>query len=209
MASVKQRFFRGGIYHLYNRGNHREHVFRDNDDRKFFLSKVDEYCDRDRITVLAYCLMDNHFHLLLRQDGFAKVSAMMRSLMTSYVKRSNSKHGLVGRLFQGPYQSRWMNTDERLAFASRYIHRNPAKFADIRTYRWSSYRQYLGAAPGMADPGPVLALFESEGSYTMFVESGPTPEIGRRGAEYGQWGDRVGSTGGKFFLVQSSGRIAG
>jgi REP element-mobilizing transposase RayT len=188
MTTSKKRFFQGSAYHIYNRGNHREHVFKDNDDRKFFLAKVDEYCERDRISILAYCLMDNHFHLLLRQNGTAKLAGMMRSLLTSYAKHSNWKHGLVGHLFQGPYQSRWMNSEEGLAYASRYIHLNPVKVADTRAYRWSSYRQYLGKVSGIADPVPVLELFESKDNYATFVESGPTPEIGRRD--------------GKFFVAQ-------
>jgi hypothetical protein len=91
------------------------------------------------------------------------------------------KYGLVGHLFQGPYKSRYVGSAEHLAIVSRYIHRNPAKFTDIRTYRWSSYRQYLGTRAGIADPGPVLAMFESKDSYATFVESALTPEMPRYG----------------------------
>jgi putative transposase len=141
---------------------------------------VDEYCERDRVSVLAYCLMDNHFHLLLKQDGMRSLSGAMRSILTSYAKHTNWKYGLVGHLFQGPFQSRWISTVEHLVYASRYIHRNPDKFADILTYRWSSYRQYTGTSSGLANPEPILEMFESKASYTTYVESVLTPEIARR-----------------------------
>jgi putative transposase len=179
MATRKQRFYQGSDYHIFCRGNHREHVFRDHDDRRYFLSKLDELCERDSIQVIAYCLMDNHFHLLLTQTGSISVARMMRSLLTSYVKRTNHKYGLVGHLFQGPYQARFVRDCDQLAVVSRYIHRNPLKFTDIRTYRWSSYRQYLGARTGLATPEPVLGLFGPEYSYAIFLESSLTPEIAK------------------------------
>jgi REP element-mobilizing transposase RayT len=172
------------VYHVYNRGNHRELIFRDNEDRKFFLSKTDEFCDRDRQTVTAYCLMDNHFHFLLRQNGALPISRTMHSLLTSYVMRCNKKYGLIGRLFQGPYQASWKRTDEAVAYSSRYIHRNPEKFADIRTYRWSSYRQYLGGGVGIADPSPVLEMFASKDSYATFTESSPRPGLIKRDGKF-------------------------
>jgi REP element-mobilizing transposase RayT len=174
MSGRRKYFFQGSHYHIFNRGNHREHVFRDNEDRRFFLSKLDELCERDGVRILAYCLMDNHFHLLLRQEGAVSVAHTMHALLTSYTKRTNYKYGLVGRLFQGPYQSRYIRDEGHLATVSRYMHRNPSKFSDIRTYRWSSYRQYLGAS-GVAHPGPVLSMFGSIDSYATFVENAPKP----------------------------------
>jgi putative transposase len=173
-------FYMGSSYHIFNRGNHRETVFRDADDRKFFLSKLDSLCERDRITVIAYCLMDNHFHLLLRQDGGWPLSQTMRSLMTSFAKRSNHKYGAVGHLFQGAYKVGHIRNTAHLAERSRYIHLNPSKIADIKTYRWSSYRQYLGLGPGIADLKPVLALFGSKESYATFVESPSISEIANK-----------------------------
>jgi putative transposase len=177
MTTRKQRFYQGSAYHIYNRGNHREHIFRDNDDRRYFLAKLDEFTERDSLQVLAYCLMDNHFHLLLRQDGDVPVTRTMHSLLAGYVKRTNYKYGLVGRLFQGPYQARFVRDSQHLAIVSRYIHRNPLNFTDIRTYRWSSYRQYVGSRSGIANPLPVLNLFDGDYSYGTFVESGLTPGV--------------------------------
>jgi REP element-mobilizing transposase RayT len=179
VATRKRYFYIGSDYHIYNRGNHREPVFRDNEDRRYFLSKLDEYCARDNIVLLAYCLMDNHFHLLVRQQGAVTVEHMMRSLKASFVIRTNKKYGLVGHLFQGRYQSKFIKNENHLAVASRYIHRNPAAFTDMRTYRWSSYRNYLGSRAGLANTGPVLSLFDSKDSYAMFVESALAPGAGR------------------------------
>jgi hypothetical protein len=97
-----------------------------------------------------------------------------------------------------------MNTEERLVYASRYIHRNPMKISDLSNYRWSSYRQYLGTVSGMADPGPVLELFESKDSYITFVESAPISEIARRNGKF-----FLGPAGapGSVHVPQSSAKI--
>jgi putative transposase len=177
-------FYMGSSYHIYNRGNHRETVFHDRDDRRFFLSKLDTLCERDRVTIIAYCLMDNHFHLLLRQDGGWPLSKTMRSLMTSLAKRYNKKYGAAGHLFQGSYKVGYIRGPAHLLERSRYVHRNPEKIADIRDYRWSSYRQYLGGGVGVADAQPVLGLFESKRSYAMYVETDPILEIGKRDGKF-------------------------
>jgi hypothetical protein len=115
--------------------------------------------------------MDNHFHLLLRQNGVRPLSGTMRSLMTSYAMRTNKKYGSVGHIFQGPYKIGRIRDASHLAERSRYIHRNPLVIGDIRTYRWSSYRQYLGLVTGFAEPAEVLRKFESKDSYATFVEN--------------------------------------
>jgi REP element-mobilizing transposase RayT len=161
----RRDFRQGEIFHVYNRGNHREMIFRDIPDRRLFLAKLDERSRQYGVTVLAYCLMDNHFHLLVRQDSWRPISQLMRSLMTGYVRSHNKKYGLVGRLFQSRYQASRIWNDVELAGKSHYIHRNPAKFTDYRTYRWSSARQYLTGEP-------VLKLFgESRYSYATFLEN--------------------------------------
>ena len=172
---IQRRDFRqGDIYHVYNRGNHREMIFRDIPDRRLFVSKIDERSAQYGVRVLAYCLMDNHFHLLLRQDTWRPITHMMSSLLTGYVRSYNSKYGLVGRLFQGTYQASRIWNYEQLAWKSRYIHRNPAKFTDFKSYRWSSARQYLNGSPGMCDTGPVLGLFGgSKDSYARFLQEPP------------------------------------
>jgi putative transposase len=156
---------------VFNRGNHKDVIFRDIADRKYFLSKLDEFCERDRISINVFCLMDNHFHLVLRQDGLTALPATMRSFLAGYVRMYNRRYGTVGSLFQGRFNAKHVYDEGYLAQVSRYIHLNPHPFADYRKYRWSSYREYAESVPGICDVGPVLDCFGgSKTSYGIYVE---------------------------------------
>ncbi|MDF2461144.1 MAG: hypothetical protein K0S68_547 [Candidatus Saccharibacteria bacterium] len=171
MPTQLRQFKSGAEFHIFGRGHHRSSIFKRDSDRVHFLTKLDEFCDRDQITLFAYCLMTNHYHLALRQDGTVPLSNMMSSLLSSYVQRYNSRYGTPGRLFQGRYQSVLITSEHHLACETRYIHQNPRKFTDFRTYRWSSYQQYVDTAPGIADATTVLALFDhSRRAYANFCE---------------------------------------
>jgi REP element-mobilizing transposase RayT len=180
----------GNYYHIYGRGNHRDVVFREVPDRVRFLSKLEEYCDRDQQSIIAYCLMNNHYHLALRQDGERPLSATLRSLLQGYAQFYNRKYGTVGSLFQGRFQSKLVDhplyNPWHLARLTRYIHRNPLSFGDFERYRWSSYREYVAEArggresPGLCDLQPVMELFGDKASYATFCTDGPPSERGRR-----------------------------
>jgi putative transposase len=180
MTNQPRRFMDGNYYHVFQRGNHKDVVFREVPDRVRFLSKLDEYCDRDQQSLIAYCLMDNHYHLALRQDGEQPISVTMRSLLQEYAQYYNRKYGTVGSLFQGRFQSRLVDhplyNPWHLARLSRYIHRNPLPFADFAKYRWSSYRQYVGGGRGACDIRPVLELFGGKASYATFCAKAPPSE---------------------------------
>lgn len=176
MASVTRYFSTGEYYHVYDRGNHQEAIYRDRDDRRYFLAKLDEFAERDRIAVLAYCLMTNHYHLLLRQDGDIPVSHMMQSLKAGFVKTYNAKYGLVGRLFQDRYGMRRIRDSEDLLYVSRYIHRNPEVIQDYRSYQWSSVSEYMDRRVGFCDPQPVLEIIAGmNASYDTFLETTVSP----------------------------------
>jgi putative transposase len=176
MASAPRGFFRGEYYHVYNRGHHQDFIFRDEADRQYFLTKLDEFCMRDGIAVIAYCLLDNHFHLILRQDGDTSPSLSMGSLLSGYVRVYNRKYGAVGNLFQGRFQAKLVHDKAYLLHLSRYIHLNPHPFADFRTYRWSSYREYVDGIPAICETGSVLnCVGDSKDNYAMYVEKGASP----------------------------------
>jgi putative transposase len=134
MTNRPRAFIPGAYYHIFQRGNHKDVIFRETPDRIFFLSKLEEYCERDDQAIIAYCLMDNHYHLLLRQTGERPLAEALRSLLQGYVLRYNKRYGTVGSLFQGRYRSTAI-TDPRydpwhLVDKTCYIHRNPEPFAD-------------------------------------------------------------------------------
>jgi putative transposase len=175
MSNQPRRFMDGSYYHIFQRGNHKDVVFREAPDRLRFLLKLEEFCDRDQQSIIAYCLMDNHYHLALRQDGERPLSQTLRSLLQGYSRFYNSKYGTVGSLFQGRFQSRLVDhplyNPWHLARLSRYIH-----LADFTRYRWSSYGQYTGGSAGSCDPAPVLELFPDKASYAMFCAEVPSSE---------------------------------
>lgn len=124
----------------------------------------------EEIELLAYCLMPNHFHLLIKQNSFRSIEKFMRSLGTRYVKYFNQKYeGRVGGLFQGAYKGVLVKSEEQLLWLTRYIHRNPTKDSPFP----SSYPNYLGLIKqGWVKPGEILKYFSKSGfnSYRSFVE---------------------------------------
>lgn len=136
----------------------------------------------NRITLECFCLMPNHFHLLLRQEGERDIKEFMQSFMTRYTGYFNKAHGRVGSPFQGTYRAALLQTDEQRLFLSRYIHRNPlGLLGEGDTRNWgemirsqpSSYTDYLGETKrSWVQPQDILTLFASSGvdSYVEFIE---------------------------------------
>lgn len=122
------------------------------------------------IELIAYCLMSNHFHLLIRQLNDNSISEFVRSLLTRYTMYFNRKYGRTGRLFQGVYRACLINDEQYLLWLSRYIHRNPAKEYKDLSKTYSSYADYLGARnTKWLRPDVVLGYFKNQ-DYRAFVE---------------------------------------
>jgi REP element-mobilizing transposase RayT len=176
MTYQRRRFNSSQYYHIFQRGNHKDVIFRDTADRVWFMSKLDEYCERDGQQIVAYCLMDNHFHLVLRQADGVTITRTLKSLLGGYSKHYNRRYATAGTLFQGRFQAKLIDNPAynpwHLARVTRYVHLNPEPFADYRRYRWSSYREFMGEAMRICDPAEVaevLGFFGSKDSYATFV----------------------------------------
>ncbi len=146
-----------------NRGAARQPIFRDDADRREFLRLVAALHRDFGVTVLAYCLMGNHFHLLLRAPP-GVLSEAMQHLSSVYTRRFNDRHGRDGPLFRGRFQSIPVDTDTYLLWVTRYIHRNALDLPGVRSlgeYGWSSYGAYLGLwpPPSFLDLGLVMGMF--------------------------------------------------
>ncbi len=136
--------FEGALYHVLSRGNGREDIYYDDQDRHLFLKTVGEMSDRFEIDVYAYALMGNHYHLLLKTNR-ANLSKSMQWFGLTYTRRFNLKHSRAGHLFQGRFKSIIVQNDAYLMRLSCYIHRNPLRAGIVKRladYRWSSYRSY-------------------------------------------------------------------
>ena len=166
MARKARVEFEGAVYHVLDRGDRREAIFRDDTDRERFLATLGEACARTGWWVHALVLMSNHYHLLI-QTPHANLVAGRRWFQTTWTVRFNRRHRLSGHLFQGRYKAVVVDPDERGYFAtlSDYIHLNPIRARMVSLderlydYRWSSYRWYAAKAgrPAWFEPDWVLA----------------------------------------------------
>ena len=148
MASPKRPWVAGAIYHITNRGNHQEIIFRESIDYIVYLGILKEtlkFYEDDSYKLISYCLMSNHVHLLLK-TGKKDPSFFMRRVNSMYARYFNTKYQCIGHLFQGRYFSNLINNVMELLEVSRYIHLNPvrAKIVDSpEKYMWSSYNKIV------------------------------------------------------------------
>ena len=157
MARKLRVQYPGAIYHVMNRGDRREDIFADDADRQRFLETLTETCQKTGWQVHAYCLMSNHFHLVVETPQ-ANLVAGMKWLLGTYTSRFNRRHKEFGHLFSGRYKALVVDGSGNgyLKTACDYVHLNPVRAklikADqpLRAFAWSSYPVYLGAPGGRA-----------------------------------------------------------
>ena len=182
MSLRKTLFESGGFYHVYNRGNSKQTIFHDEEDYNRFIKLLflsngkenfkmcfirDEIYNFNRgeqlVDIGAYCLMPNHFHLLLTQSENGSISKFMQKLSTGYSMYYNKKYERTGTLFEGKFKSEHAKDDRYLKYLFSYIHLNPVKLlchnwkeegikdkkhalTFIEQYKFSSYQDYTGHA---------------------------------------------------------------
>lgn len=168
--------FAGAIYHVMDRGDRLEAIYRDDRDREIFCKTLAEASGRAGWRVHSYVLMDNHYHLLLETPE-ANLSAGMHWMQATYTIRHNARHRLRGHLFQGRYKANLVDGDSDGYFltASDYIHLNPVRaglIADdqgLESFRWSSYPALIGdpeKRPAWLEGGRILSGFGSRDDET-------------------------------------------
>ena len=163
--------FPGAVYHVTARGDRREAIFRGDDDRADLLGVVAQALDRFDASMLAYCLMGNHYHFVLHTRQ-ANLSRVMRQINGVYTQRFNRRHGLVGHLFQGRFKAILVDRDAYLLEVCRYVELNPVRAHMVGAageWPWSSYRSHTlrVVAPVWLDTEGVLACvlgFEPRGA---------------------------------------------
>ena len=156
--------FPGAFYHIVNRGNAQGKIFLNNRDREKFLDYLRNSVVRFSLIVHAYCLMDNHYHLIVETPE-ANISRALQWLNVSYAVYFNKKRNRIGHLFQGRFKALIVHADEYLQILSRYIHLNPMRAKLVKqpeNYRWSSYNAYIGnvETPEWLETSYVLNTFQ-------------------------------------------------
>lgn len=180
MARPLRVEYPGAFYHITSRGNERKDIFRDLMDRERFLSYLDSASERYGAGIHVYCLMSNHYHLLL-ETPLGNLSQIMHHINGAYTMYFNVRHRRSGHLFQGRFRAILVEADEYAKELSRYIHLNPirAGIADrVDNYPWSSYRYYTKEkkAPDWLIVDFILGYFGSKlsdarESYSGFVNA--------------------------------------
>lgn len=190
---VIRNFEENGIYHVFNRGVEKRDIFLDDQDHRIFLYYLFVYVIplakvllqypnlpirlynknlNSEIKVLAYCLMPNHFHLLIQQKSINGVSKLLKQLTNAYTLYFNNKYQRVGGLVQGRFKAVQAETDEQLLHASRYIHLNPLVSritSDLKSYKWSSFLDYTENKGLICTKDTLFSFFSTPGKYEKFV----------------------------------------
>ena len=164
-----------GIYHIILRGINRQSIFEDDEDRLKLIEDLAKYKEISQCRIFAYCLMDNHVHLLL-QETQEPISMMIQRVSSSYVIWYNHKHERCGHLFQERFKSEAVETDSYFLTVLRYIHQNPIKAkiaSDVAAYQWNSYSEYVERAQ-IVDRAYALSMFsdksnEAIGRFVQFL----------------------------------------
>ena len=181
MARPLRVDYPGAFYHVINRGNNQEDIFKNDRDKEKFLGYLEKASERFSIIIHTYCLMSNHYHLLVETPE-PNLSATMQWINVSYATYFNRKRDRHGHLFQGRFKSILIDADVYLKHLSRYIHLNPvrAKMTSIPSeYLWSSYPFFIGKqkSPKFLKTEWLLSNFgrnkkEAKRNYKDFVEGG-------------------------------------
>jgi putative transposase len=177
-----KNFTPGHYYHVYNRGQNQGEIFYDHKDYEQFLDRLQVAlgqikADRlktkpvahDAFEILAYCLMPNHYHFLVRQCSELGIGILINKVCTSYARYFNAKYQRIGNLFQDTYKAKLVDNDEYLTYLSAYIHNNPSNpFA----YSYSSYQEYIGyPSRNICKTSTILKYFtKDKSSYQQFVD---------------------------------------
>jgi putative transposase len=205
MNARDYKLFRSGyFYHVYNRGNHKDEIFLDNQDYIQFekrlrlvlnVAKTPFVGQReslpvmassrlrirplstDAFTIVSYCFMPNHFHFLIKQNTNLGINHLIAKLCTSYVKYFNSKYEKVGHLFQDAFKAKLVDSESYLTYLSAYIHTNPLNPMD---YKYSSFQDYIGIRHDtITDTRFLLNMFRDRQSYIGFVNSFGSRELNK------------------------------
>lgn len=185
------------FYHVYNHAVPKESPLADDSSKLLFMRLISRYLaggEKDargmayadlsgKVKLLAYCLMSNHFHLLLYQQTTDGVTDLMRRVITAFVKLTNETNGRRGTLFETAFKGAKIENDAYLAHIVRYIHLNPLDAGeDYKNYNHSSYQDYAEASRfGWLDTAIVLSIFnEDRVALSRFTEDGVTQHLTRK-----------------------------
>lgn len=168
MPRCARRKSENQIYHVMMRGNNREKVFINEEDKFRIMDILREKKQAQEYHLYAYCVMDNHLHLVLK-EGQDHLSRIVKRIAVSYSNYFNKKYKRIGHVFQERFKSEIIDDENYLLAAIRYIHQNPLKAGNgnVTGYKWSSYNDYMSKGKNISDTEEILSLFASSKSRAL------------------------------------------
>lgn len=200
----------GECYHVFNRGVNKQVIFHDKGDYSRFLFlilyfqsslvfqqlsrlvkhfvqhsvldtiDVNEIIKNRRVELITFCIMPNHFHLILKESEEGGIATYMQRVLNAYAKYYNTKYDKSGHVFQGPYRAVHVEDNRQLLHLSAYIHRNPREISKWlnkeNQYEWSSYQDFIGENRwgDLLLPDIILGQFKGQIKYYKFVRTSPS-----------------------------------
>lgn len=166
-------FAQGQYYHIYNRGVDGRNIFNEDENYLYLLRLVKKYAQKLNIAIIAYCLMPNHYHFLVRQDSQASAGLFTQRVFNTYVKAFNKKYDRRGTLFESRYKAIHIDKSEYLLHVCRYIHANPVKahlVSHLEDWLYSNFLEWIGNRSGLlVDHQFIRQQFSDRDEYKQFV----------------------------------------
>ncbi|MBC8322642.1 MAG: transposase [Candidatus Marinimicrobia bacterium] len=165
---------KGNYYHIYNRGIDKRPIFFNDDNYRYFIKLMQNNYKRYDISILVYCLIPNHFHILVRQNSEIAISRFVQSLNNAFVQGVNKQLNRKGTLYEGRTQAKLIDDEDYLMHVCRYIHLNPIKHnlvQNLSDWEFSNFQACInGENDDLTDMKFIIELFGSRESYKEFVE---------------------------------------
>ena len=181
MPYRKTKFIKGNYYHIFNRGAGRQPIFHKGSDYIHLLGLMKKIAAECAVTIIAYCLMPNHYHWLVRQDGETPAQKLPTRVFGSYVQSFNHWYKRSGTLFEGPFEAIPVGTDSYLHHLCRYIHANPVMATIAMSpalWPYSNYLEWVGERAGtLVDHDFIEAHFPRPSQYETYVKSLLTGQV--------------------------------
>lgn len=147
MARHKRIYFQNAVYHITIRGNNKQSILKDNEDKGLFLDSLGKFKVRFKFRLYAFVLMNNHVHLVIETDHEVNISKIMQAVALSYSVKFRKKYPYSGHVWQGRFKSNIIDDDRYILECINYIHNNPVRAGMVskpEDYFWSSYHFYNG-----------------------------------------------------------------
>lgn len=179
MTNKRRENYPGAIFHITARGNHRNDIFKDDEDFQVYCSFLESAIEhfKGKFLIYCYCLMDNHVHILMKTEDL-HIGNFIARVHSIYAKYFNTKYRYIGHLYQDRYHTEIIESDAQMLTTSRYIHLNPVRARMVtkpEEYKWSSYNIFIGLTQDRFTVSQkILSYFKKDNNkelYKIFVES--------------------------------------